>query len=194
MTEHDLITRYEGVYSNEELSNIIKAIDRLEDEGNLYHKKENNHLEDHSTLNIVTGGWSIDLPGAGPLAKAITSKFAVCVEHYLTRFSVLGKKQFLVYDCKVKKIPSGGGFHNWHFENGSLETSSRHFAIQAYFNDNFGGGETEFLYQNRREKAKAGDVIIFPCSYTHVHRGNPPLGGTKYIAASWGWIQSVNSY
>ena len=57
-------------------------------------------------------------------------------------------------------------------------------------NDNFEGGETEFLYQNRREKAVAGDVLIFPCQYTHVHRGNPPIDGDKYLVTSWAWIQN----
>ena len=56
-------------------------------------------------------------------------------------------------------------------------------------NDEFEGGETEFLYQQRREEAVTGDVIMFPASFTHTHRGNPPLGATKYIATSWGIIQ-----
>ena len=42
-------------------------------------------------------------------------------------------------------------------------------------------------------KPVAGDVLIFPCGYTHVHRGNPPLGGVKYLATSWGWIQPDNN-
>ena len=74
-------------------------------------------------------------------------------------------------------------------ENGSLLSAQRQFVIQLYLNDEFDGGETEFLYQNKREKAVAGDVIIFPCGYTHTHRGNAPIGGTKYLATSWGWIQ-----
>ena len=40
--------------------------------------------------------------------------------------------------------------------------------IQVYLNDNFEGGETEFLYQNRREQAVQGDVLIFPAGYTHI--------------------------
>ena len=56
-------------------------------------------------------------------------------------------------------------------------------------NDNFDGGETEFLYQQRREQAITGDLLIFPAAFTHTHRGNPPLGGVKYIATTWGMIQ-----
>ena len=65
--------------------------------------------------------------------------------------------------------------------------------IQVYLNDDFDGVETEFLYQQRREQAVAGDVLIFPASYTHTHRGNPPLGGNKYLATSWGIIQNDNN-
>ena len=94
---------------------------------------------------------------------------------------------------KLKEIPAGGGFHAWHYENGALDVAARQFVVQIYLNDDFDGGETEFLYQQRREEAVAGDVLIFPASFTHTHRGNPPLGGTKYIATSWGMIQQDDS-
>jgi len=61
--------------------------------------------------------------------------------------------------------------------------------VQAYLNDNFEGGETEFLYLNKRVSAKQGRIIIFPAGFTHVHRGNPPIGGEKYIVTSWGLLQ-----
>ena len=136
---------------------------------------------------------SYSIPGTSPISSSIIPKFKPCVDEYLNTYSVLGKSKFLIYDCKLKKIPIGGGFHSWHYENASLLASQRHFAIQLYINDDFEGGETEFLYQNRREAPKAGDVIIFPCAYTHVHRGNPPIGGVKYLATSWGWIQPNES-
>ena len=98
----------------------------------------------------------------------------------------------MIHDCKVKKIMCGAGFHAWHYENGNVSNARRTFVIQIYLNDDFDGGETEFLYQNKREKAIAGDVLIFPCQYTHVHRGNPPIDGDKYLVTSWGWIQSEN--
>ena len=73
--------------------------------------------------------------------------------------------------------------------NGGVIYSHRAFVIQLYLNDDFDGGETEFLYQNRRESAKEGEVLIFPAGYTHTHRGNPPIGGTKYIITTWAVFQ-----
>jgi len=95
----------------------------------------------------------------------------------------------LSYSLKLKKIPAGGGFHAWHFENGGISYCNRAFVIQLYLNSDFEGGETEFLYQNRREEAKQGDVLIFPADFTHSHRGNPPINGVKYLITSWGLFQ-----
>ena len=48
---------------------------------------------------------------------------------------------------------------------------------------------TENYYQNRRELPKQGDVLLFPAGFTHTHRGNPPIGGDKYLITSWALIQ-----
>ena len=190
-TEYDLITRYARVFTKEELERIIKGINNLEEGGHLYDKKDNKTDEDHKTICLTAGSdYCLDLPSGGPLGQRLLPKLEPCVFHYLERFSVLAGCKYLLYDCKLKKIPQGGGFHRWHFENRSVEQSRRHFVVQIYLNDDFEGGETEFLYQNRRENAVAGDVLIFPCGYTHTHRGNPPIGGTKYLATTWGWVQA----
>jgi hypothetical protein len=58
-------------------------------------------------------------------------------------------------------------------------------SVLLFLNDDFEGGETEFLHQSRRIEPKRGRIIVFPTTYTHVHRGNPPLDGKKYILTSW---------
>jgi hypothetical protein len=59
-----------------------------------------------------------------------------------------------------------------------------------YLNDVEEGGETEFLYFSKRVKPKQGTLLLFPASFTHTHRGNPPLSGTKYIMNTW--LEYVN--
>jgi hypothetical protein len=63
----------------------------------------------------------------------------------------------------------------------------------VYFNDVEEGGETEWLYQQLKIQPKAGRVVIWPGSFTHMHRGNPPMEN-KYIATGWlasnqGWFK-----
>lgn len=86
---------------------------------------------------------------------------------------------------KLQKTRVGGGYHVWHYENSGRATASRLLAWMIYLNDVDEGGETEFLYQHRRERPRAGTLLIWPAGFTHTHRGNPPLSNEKYIITGW---------
>ncbi len=189
----NFIIRYKGAFSQQDCDEIINYIEYLEENNLLYYDKESLHRQDNKTVSI-NNGFGLDIPTTSRISRIILPKYKPCIDDYVQRFSVLDSSKFLVYDVKLKKVPSGGGFHSWHYENGSMISASRMFVIQLYLNDGFEGGETEFLYQNLREEAVAGDVVIFPAGYTHVHRGNPPIGGTKYTATSWAVVQDNGGY
>ena len=185
----DFIIRYEKIFTREECRKIIETIDFFEDNSLLFSQKLNNRpYQDQDACNVLCDD-GITYPRVSQIVKQIFPKVQPCIDKYLEQFPILGQKRFIIHDCKVKKIKRGAGFHQWHYENGTVSDARRTFVIQTYLNDDFDGGETEFLYQNKREKAKAGDVLIFPCQYTHVHRGNPPIDGDKYLITSWAWIQ-----
>jgi hypothetical protein len=57
--------------------------------------------------------------------------------------------------------------------------------VILYLNTVENGGETEFLYQSKRISSLQGRLILSPTGYTHIHRGNPPLSGYKYILTTW---------
>ena len=82
-----------------------------------------------------------------------------------------------------------GGYPYWHCElyprAGDCETLHRHLLWTLYLNDGFDGGETEFLFQQRKVVPRAGDLLIAPTAFTHTHRGNRPEGADKFIATSW---------
>lgn len=88
-----------------------------------------------------------------------------------------------------KYLRGSGGYHHWHSEiypqNASCETLHRVLLWMFYLNDVDEGGETEFLYQDRRIAPKKGRLVIAPAGFTHTHRGNVPVSGDKYIATSW---------
>ncbi len=104
---------------------------------------------------------------------------------YEQEFNVLQKYKFQQHYINIQKTLPGEGYHAWHCENKGDGNTRRVLATMLYLNDNFEGGETEFLYQSRRVTPKAGRVVIWPAGWTHTHRGNPPLTGEKYIATSW---------
>lgn len=105
---------------------------------------------------------------------------------YMEDFSVLKDiSRHTIFFYKVQKTFPGGGYHIWHNEHCSIESSTRIAVYMVYLNDVQSGGETEFLYQSKRVSPKAGRLLIWPAAYTHVHRGNPPLEGTKYVMTGW---------
>ena len=85
----------------------------------------------------------------------------------------------------LQKTEPCQGYHTFHFENGGYNNVARHVTWMIYLNDVEEGGETEFLYQRKRFKPVRNRAVIWPGSYTHLHRGNPPLSGTKYILTGW---------
>ena len=107
-------------------------------------------------------------------------------KQYADQFDILKTLgQHRSYTMKIQKTKPGQGYHTWHAEAANREMSNRLLTWTVYLNDEFEAGETEFLYQHYRYKPQKGDCIIFPAAYTHTHRGNPPIGGDKYIITGW---------
>ena len=77
------------------------------------------------------------------------------------------------------------GYHSFHCENTTSSNGFRILAWMIYLNDVEEGGETEWLYQQLKIKPKRNTCVIWPGSFTHLHRGNPPISGTKYILTGW---------
>jgi hypothetical protein len=129
----------------------------------------------------------VAFPATLPILEPFVNKFwKIYSEQYANEFTVLRSTvKHGFHMLRLQKTPIGGGFHTWHYENFNLETSSRLVTFQLYLNDVDDGGETEFLYFHKRYKPKAGTLLIWPSTYSHTHRGNPPLSNSKYIITGW---------
>ena len=105
---------------------------------------------------------------------------------YVQKYSYLKKlATHNILEVKIQKTKVGEGYHFWHCENAEMKARNRILAFMLYLNDVTDGGETEFLYQNVRVRPQTGKFVIFPPFWSHTHRGNPPIGGSKYIITSW---------
>ena len=79
-----------------------------------------------------------------------------------------------------------GEFYHWHVDGGPGEFSKRQMVAIWYLNDcPPPGGETEFFFQSLSIAPDMGTLILFPPFWTHLHRGNTVVSGTKYIATTW---------
>ena len=113
-----------------------------------------------------------------------------CLEEYAKEYEHLRHYSYQQAYLNVQRTLPREGYHAWHTENGNLASNRRIMATMMYLKDVEEGGETEFLYQSLRFQPKRGQVLIWPAGFTHVHRGNPPLKGEKFIATSW--LENIN--
>mgnify|MGYP001255954126 FL=1 len=188
---HDFISVYDNSFTSDECEEYINLIEHYILNGVITKEDRAYHNTDHFSLNF-NNDVSYNILSGDNLSMEFLPKIKDFVDEYLKKFSVLGQEKLLIYDTKAKKIPVGGGFHNWHYENTGLQVSARKLVIQLYLNTIEEGGETEFLYINKRIKAEQGRLIIFPAAFTHTHRGNPPIGQDKYIVSTWAVSQDNN--
>tara|TARA_R110000796_G_scaffold2144_1_gene8614 strand:+ start:175 stop:768 length:594 start_codon:yes stop_codon:yes gene_type:complete len=123
--------------------------------------------------------------GETNLIADINAYLTDALVEYCTIFASLGETSIRSTRQKLQKTKKGGGYHVWHHEQSSIDSIHRVLVWTIYLNDVEEGGETEFLYQSKRIKARKGKICMFPAGFTHVHRGNPPLSGDKYILTGW---------
>jgi hypothetical protein len=84
---------------------------------------------------------------------------------------------------QIQRTKKGEHYH-WHTDE--LRKEQRYLTYIYYLNtlDEEDGGYTEFI-SGKKIKPEQGKLLIFPATWTYVHRGNPVLGKTKYIITGW---------
>ena len=107
-----------------------------------------------------------------------------CLSQYCKRYD-FNNVTLMHRNFKMHKVKPGQGYHIWHYENGQHQATDRILAFMTYLTAPEEGGETEFLHQSVRVKPKVGRTVIWPASFTHLHRGNPPLKGEKLYITGW---------
>ncbi len=161
---------------------------------------DNVTLDDFNDLviNIIDGSTQIvprsntsvkdaqlDIAAFNPMiSDHIMNAVRACFEQYLEWYPFLKNFNYHSTTCLLQKTTPTEGYHDWHSESNNIAAANRTLVWSVYFNDIEDSGETEFLYQQKRIEPKAGRVLIFPGSFTHLHRGNPPYK-SKYIATGW---------
>ena len=71
-----------------------------------------------------------------------------------------------------------------HVDIGDYNSARRFLVCFLYLNDVKDGGYTEFI-DGTKIQPKTGRILIFPATWTYIHRGYPPETETKYICTGW---------
>lgn len=107
------------------------------------------------------------------------------LDRYMYKYNLITEIPLVCNYMKIQKTDLTEGYHIWHAENLGPQLDHRIGTFIVYLNDVLEGGETEFLYYGKRVKPETGMMVTWPASFTHVHRGNPPLSNAKYVLTGW---------
>ena len=171
-----------GVWDNVTLDDFNNHIIDILDNSTQIVPRSNQNVKD-SQLDI--GAFNLSIQNHIMLAVR------TCLVQYFDWHPFLKNFQYHSTTCLLQKTMPTEGYHDWHSESNNIACQNRTLVWSVYFNDINDSGETEFLYQKKRIKPKAGRVLIFPGSFTHLHRGNPPYK-PKYIATGWIASNEIN--
>lgn len=109
------------------------------------------------------------------------SVLAACLSSYKEKM-IIKEDVFLAEGFQLLKYGVDGHFGSHH---DTYPGSNRAISVLIYLNDDYEGGEVEFVHLNLKMKPKAGTVILFPPNYPYRHIAHPVTKGTKYSIVTW---------
>lgn len=121
----------------------------------------------------------------------INKNLCVNEEYSTTKFKYFEGLEISHETYLVQKYKKCSGRYVYHNDQ-HIDWNEKKYRILTYLwylNDVDEGGETEF-WGDYKIKPKAGQLLIFPSTWTFPHRGKVPVSSDKYIIT--GWIYSKN--
>lgn len=186
----NFINVYENSFSKEFCENAITSFEALHQAGNTFSRGDY-HIDNSSELKD-TAAFHNQTMDVSSLHQIVNNEFYdmfwKIINNYTDQYSeslVHQTEPLSAFNIKIQKTNVSEGYHIWHYESPTRSVCQRVLAFITYLNTVDEGGETEFLYQHTRVKPVQGTTVVFPAGFTHLHRGNPPLSGTKYIITGW---------
>lgn len=136
--------------------------------------------------NTLSECWSdVDTVFEQRICQAITSAVAIYRQEYrhLDNWTDISDSGF-----QVQKYLKSYGFYRPHVDSFPAPFSTisdRVLAMVIYLNDVDFGGETNFPLHEIAVTPKAGRIVFFPATWTHLHESRVPISGDKWIISSF---------
>jgi hypothetical protein len=115
---------------------------------------------------------------------------------YCNRLSPFYKANFEWYERpQILRYPAGGKY-NQHADSDHwvadkkkwMRSQDRDYSVLLYLNEEYEGGELEFVNQKYRFKPKTGMLVGFPSGHEYLHAALPTTSGIRYVIVSWAAI------
>lgn len=103
--------------------------------------------------------------------------------HYSTSIYPFAEKNIKSREHSIHLLKYGPGGHlPAHQDQG---VSTRVLSSVMYLNDNYEGGEIEFVNSGVKLKPEKGSIIFFPSNFLYVHEVYPIISGFRYSMPHW---------
>jgi predicted 2-oxoglutarate/Fe(II)-dependent dioxygenase YbiX len=102
-------------------------------------------------------------------------------QDYLYRHKILG----INYGYEYFNILKYSNNQEFKAHVDSLPGSNRLLSFIIYLNDDYQGGELEFINFDLKLKMTPGSLIVFPSYFSHAHIAHPVTTGVKYAIVAW---------
>lgn len=181
------IAEYKNIWSKEKINNYIDSIEKVSSDESLGINfvpagligNMNNTIRTNSHLGLSV------YANENEVMREINNDFHLTlnsgVSWYMKQF-ISGDPIYFSEPFNVLKY-KGGEKYDAHYD-GSTGTARSVSAI-LYLNDNYEGGELEFVNFNIKIKPVAGTLYLFPSNYAYSHIAHPVQSGTKYAIVTW---------
>jgi len=153
-----------------------------------HHKSTGDKIETATSEGRVTDHVHID--GMAPDVLSMMND-AYCnrlAPFYNVNFEWYERPQILRYSAGGKYNQHADADHWLPDEKKWVRTQDRDYSVLFYLNEDYGGGELEFINQKYRFKPKKGMLAAFPSDHRYLHAALPTTSGIRYVIVSWAAI------
>lgn len=119
--------------------------------------------------------------------KEAFKEYLLHIKKYNINLENFNNKNLKIFESNISltKYIKNTGFYTFHNDfNVDVQNGFRLLTFIWYINDVTIGGETEFI-NGTKILPKQGKLLLFPSTWTYVHRGNIPISSDKYILVGW---------
>lgn len=117
------------------------------------------------------------------IADILYGSLQKAFDHYSQILYPFAGKNIKSREHSIHLLKYGPGGHlPAHQDQG---VSSRVLSSVMYLNDNYSGGEIEFVNSGVKIKPEAGSIIFFPSNFLYVHEVYPITDGYRYSMPHW---------
>ena len=181
------IAIYEGVYDNS--SEIVRYIEDNSSSINFLPAQTHDDLlkkDKNAQSHRTNYGFNLKKEAASDITiRQLSEDFS----NMLSKYSKSYSKTFNIYENIIDVENhnliryEAGQKYDAHYDGATH--SRRALSAIFYINDDYIGGEIEFINFDITIKPKAGSLVLFPSNYAYKHKAYPVLSGTKYAIVTW---------